>query len=419
MQPGHPQTASHQNLRILCVIRLVALVGQVLAVSYLVRLGQAPGLGATAGTLLAVFALVIALTWRRSHRAASIGDGEFFGHLLVDVTLFTALLYHTGGAGNPFVSYYLVPITIAAITLPRTGTWLISLISLCAYTGLFFWHTPMPALAPAHHQEPLVFNLHIIGMWVNFAVSALLIAYFVTRMAATLRDREQFLNRQREQQLEDEQLLAVATLAASAAHDLGTPLNTIAVIADDLREQAEGDDPDIDALNSQVERCRQILQTLADTARDFSDNTPAQTSARHYFATVVDRWRMMRPEVNVRYTADDQAEDRPLQVPPSLAASIHNLLNNAGDASPAQVDIKAGWDDRQTTLAIRDYGAGIPAETVAARGPRSSTKADGMGLGIFLSKSILDRHGGRLSLTQPAGDGTLATLSIPLQPTDD
>lgn len=425
-------TAAHQNLRTLCMIRLIPFSGQTLAVGYFYLSGELVLPWGRLSLLLAVFAAVIALSWWRALSPRPIDDREFFTQLVIDVSLLSLLLYHTGGATNPFVSYYLVPIIIAAITLPRPLTILISLSCLLAYTALMFWHVTVPDLAPAgpgpghgSHGGDLAsaLNIHVIGMWVNFAASALLIIWFVTRMAETIKIGQQALLRQQaaatERQLEDEQLLAVATLAASAAHDLGTPLNTVRLIVDDWRRDtrpaaATDHREDLDTIATQVERCQNTLKKLGDTARAFSHQEGFRTTARHYFTELVDRWLLMRPDASARcrIVGDDTVA---VHFHPSLSASIHNILNNAADASPASVEIDIHWNTVSATLAIRDHGSGIdPQRLSAANMLADSDKTDGLGLGLFLSRSILARHGATISLAPQAEGGTLATIHLPL-----
>lgn len=424
-----PVSAAHQNLRTLCLIRLIPFAGQILSAAYLYHYTDMALPWVSLWLLLLLFALVILGTWWRSHRPSAISDREFFAHLLVDVGIFTLLLYSSGGATNPFVSYYLVPVIIAAITLPRYLTVFTGVLCLSAYTGLLFWHVPVPDLAPpltvdhsVHQTDTL--NIHIIGMWLNFAVSALLIIWFVTRMAETVRAREQALIQQKaaekERQLEDEQLLAVATLAASATHDLGTPLNTVRLIADDWRNLPSTAanreyQQDMQTIAIQVERCQETLKKLTRTARNLSTQQWTQSTARSYFVELVDHWLLMRPDVVVHCVIDNESEDQPVRFHPALSASIHNILNNAADASPGSVSISIHWDYRRAVIEIQDQGTGIDPHRLSSRGGMQvSEKPDGLGLGLFLSRAILARHGGEMDIqTQPQG-GTLAIIRLPL-----
>lgn len=421
------RSTTHQNLRTLCLIRLIPLGGLSLASLYLYMAGQWSTSWSPIVSLLILFVAQIGFSWWRSSTDKPISDQEFFFQLVADVVLLGLLLYLTGGASNPFVSYFLVPITIAAITLPRPYPVLTGGLCLAAYTALLFWFIEVPDLAPiqAHHlHESHQFNMHIIGMWLNFFASALLIIWFVTRMAEAVRVRDEALIRQQaaatEQRLQDEQLLAVATLAASAAHDLGTPLNTMKLIVDDWRTD-HGDTPeksDLDLgeqeiLASQIKRCQHILRKLTDTARAFSQQLPQATTARHYFEDLIDRWLLMRPDTHATFDMTDTSGGQQVCPHPSLAASIHNILNNAADASPQQVDVHLAIDTHQAQLTVRDHGAGINLEQVGS-GLGKSDKAEGLGLGLFLSRAILARHGARLELEAHPQGGTLARITLPL-----
>lgn len=422
-------STAHQNLRTLCLIRLIPLGGLSLASLYLYLAGKMPLSWAPIVVLLILFVAQIAFSWWRSGRSAPISDRYFFAQLVADVALFGLLLYFTGGASNPFVSYFLVPITIAAITLPRRYTVLTGALSLAAYTALLFWFVEVPDLAPIqahHHSEAGELNMHIIGMWLNFFASALLIIWFVTRMAEAVRVRDEALIRQQaaatQQRLQDEQLLAVATLAASAAHDLGTPLNTVKLIVDDWRLSDKGKDnvpgaEEQDIIASQIHRCQQTLKKLADTARAFSQQQAQATTARQYFDDLLDRWLLMRPDAKVTLSTEDNSAGQTLCLHPSLAASIHNLLNNAADASPQRVDIHLAIEPDRAHLTIRDHGTGIdPARLQGSNSLGESGKTDGLGLGLFLSRAILARHGATLELTAHSEGGTVASIELPLNP---
>ncbi len=420
-------STAHQNLRTLCLIRLIPLGGLGLASLYFFLSGHMALPWTPIVLLLGLFVLQIAFSWWRSGQPRPIGDGEFFAQLVADVLLFGALLYFTGGASNPFVSYFLVPITIAAITLPRRFTLITGVLCLAAYSALLFWFVEVPDLAPIqahHHGAPGELNMHIIGMWVNFAASALLIIWFVTRMAEAIRVRDEALVRQQaaatQQRLEDEQLLAVATLAASAAHDLGTPLNTVRLIVDDLRGAAvkghdhQGDDRDLRIISDQVHRCQETLRKLADTARAYSRQELVATTADRFLTDLVERWLLMRPDVQVAVTRDGDGGGLPVKLHPSLVASIHNILNNAADASPQRVDIHVQLDPACARMIIRDHGPGIDPARLAGNSLGHSEKEDGLGLGLFLSRAILARHGASLAIEALNDGGTRAIIELPL-----
>ena len=186
-------SAARRNLQRLNIIRCIAIGGQFLALYYFWVVEDIGLPGNILTTILLMYSAVLAISSWRGHWRLPITELEFFGHLLVDIAFFTALLYFSGGASNPFVSYYLVPISIAAATLPSGYGWLIAALSLGAYSGLLQYNYPVAALSPhhGHHgSESGGINLHLIGMWANFLVSAALITFFVARMAVELRRQE-------------------------------------------------------------------------------------------------------------------------------------------------------------------------------------------------------------------------------------
>lgn len=415
-----PNAVARQNLRRLSSIRVVALLGQVAALLYFTLVSPI-GLPASAIALvLAIYASVTVATWQRSRMRVPITDNEFFIHLLVDILFFSLLLYLSGGASNPFISYYLIPISIAAITLSRRLSILVALAALAAYSLLLKFYMPISALAPAHHHHGGGDNsLHILGMWANFAISAGIIIYFISRMASALKLQQQEIARQREAQLRDEQLLAVGTLAAGTAHELGTPLNTMKLLVDEMKADKrtvdQQDKTDLDLLSQQIDQCKTTLKQLLTTAEESRSSQLESQSVKNYFATVVERWQLMRPSLQANVHFADCSDSSAL-FHPTIAQSILNLLNNAADASPT-VDVSLSWNSELATIDIRDYGPGLDPEKMESMGEAFVTdKADGLGLGLFLSQATLTRFGGSVSLQNISGDnaGTLTRILLPL-----
>ena len=421
-------SAARQNLRQLSIIRNIALGGQLLALLFFSQI-QTIGLPVNVlSVILAFYALIIIATWWRSFQKPAITEPEFFGHLLMDILFFTALLYFSGGASNPFISYYLVPISIAATTLPTRYTWSVALLSLGAYSWLLANHFPIPALAPMseHDHHSSSNNLHIMGMWCNFAVSALLITYFVTRMASILKQQEIKLAQQREDQLRDEQVIGIGTLAAGTAHELGTPLNTMKILVDEMQHEPSDSNAsnfhpssfkeEFTILQQQIEQCRTTLKQLVATAETSTDSLEVKP-AREFFDKLLERWQVMRPKTQANIYYADNLPECTIRFHPTIAQSLTNLLNNAADAS-SEVDINLSWNTEAVHLSIRDYGKGITPEQQEVLGqPFNSDKPDGMGLGLFLTQASVNRYGGEVSISPADGQGTLTQVVLPLEVT--
>jgi two-component system sensor histidine kinase RegB len=353
--------------------------------------------------------------WLRSRLSIPITQREFFIHLLADIFFFSMLMYFSGGASNPFISYYLIPISIAAITLPRHYSILIGLAALLSYSLLLNYFVAIAAIAPSghgHHQASSN-NLHILGMWANFAISTLIITYFISRMANALKRQQQQIAEQREAQLRDEQLLAVGTLAAGTAHELGTPLNTMKLLVDEMTAEAKHPEADLQLLNQQLELCKTTLKQLLMTAEQSQHHQQQTQLLQAYFSGLLQRWLLMRPRVNANITLADREQSASFH--PTVDQSIINLLNNAADASPHNMDINVDWDNDQARISIRDYGAGLDADKVDDLGQAFVTdKADGLGLGLFLSRATLTRFGGTVSLQNAPEGGTITEIILPL-----
>ena len=362
------------------------------------------------------------LTFLRLRQPLPVTEIEFFVQLLIDLLCLSVVFYFSGGANNPFVSYFLVPICISAATLGGGLTLIITGLSLFSYAILLFFHVPLPALAPGHHhQGNSSINFHVLGMWLNFFISASLITYFVVKMARDLRAQEAQLNRWREDQLRDEQVMAVATLAAGTAHELGTPLSTMKVLISELREEYADNhnlQQDLRLLQEQVTQCANTLQDLVRKAEQAKEgNLPAEP-VKSYCENLIERWKILRPDVrsHIEYLADSPAVNTVF--PPTIAQAILNLLNNAADASPDNIHIKITWDHETILWTIEDNGAGI-AEEISMQLGKSfiSTKNKGLGMGLLLTQATINRHGGTVTLHNRSPQGTLTRVQLPLNTT--
>ena len=421
-------SAVRHHLRQLTTIRYIALGGQTLALlifAFTYPIEHLPI--KILGSITLIFFILNTLTLWRTRRSQSISEQEFFGHLILDIIGLSVLLYFSGGATNPFISYFLVPISIAAATLSRNLAWLVTGLAFMAYSLLLIFYFPIPDLLPNLHSQGL--NLHIIGMWANFIISASLITYFVFTMAAQMRLQEQQLSLQREEQLQDEQILGVAALAAGAAHELSTPLNTMKLLIDDSRTHLANEasrlepkelDRDLATLQQQIERCRKTLKKLVQAASIVDDVNDART-VLDYVESVIEKWRIIRPTAELKSQIDNSDPDIAAYFHPTIEQALHNLLNNAADASE-KIELNIHWDPGALFFTIRDFGPGIDPATLADLGkPVRSGKPHGLGLGLFLSYSTLTRHGGEVSFSnideKNGPGGTLTEIILPLRET--
>jgi two-component system sensor histidine kinase RegB len=273
------------------------------------------------------------------------------------------------------------------------------------------------------HSQDSVFGLHILGMWFNFFASALIIVVFLTRLALMLRARERELVAAREAGLRSEQVLALGTLAAGAAHQLGTPLSTMAVVLRELEIEhaGEGSLPEsLALLRHQVDRCKGLLSELLSQAGQPRSEASGERGLNDLLEDLADQWRLLRPQTVLRSTLLTEGPAPRIPADPSLQRAILNLLDNAADASPDEILMTARWDKRgealRCTIEILDRGPGLNAAGAQRIGqPFVTTKSEqgGLGIGLFLSHATLERFGGSLELLERPGGGTCSRITLP------
>jgi two-component system sensor histidine kinase RegB len=333
--------------------------------------------------------------------------------IVLDVLLLTALLYFSGGAANPFSILYIVHVVMAVVVLGAGWTWLIAGIASISFGLLLFYHRP---LSSERALSPMVASL---GQWLAFALVAALIGYFVGRVAGALRRREQELSAAREQAARSEQLASLSTLAAGAAHELGTPLGTIAVIAKELELASAQDqfvNEDAKLIRQEVDRCRAILDRMrVDMIEGLHQNLTVAP-----LDELIDRLRSGLPEDERRRLQVRSVQPLKFVTGPvrAIEQAVHVLLRNAFDATPddqpVMLDIRR--HEGNTMFSVEDRGAGMPEDVLKRAGrPFFTTKAPGkgMGLGLFLVRLVAERYGGRFELSSTVGVGTKSTLVIP------
>lgn len=412
-----PPASAAINLRRLIMLRNIALAGQFLAVWVASAfLGMALPLRPLI-TIIAAMAVVNLLTWWRTRRAWPVRDNELFAQLVLDVAALSALLYFSGGSTNPFVIFYLLPLALAAAALPAVYVWALAAVMVACDSLLAFFYVPLP---DSHAPSEKDFALHVLGMWLGFVLSAALIAWFAVRMAETRRSRDRLLAQMREDELRNERIVALGTLAAGAAHELGTPLSTMAVLAGEM-EQDAGATPaareNLRVLRAQIDRCKSILSTLSASAGQSRAEGGGRMPLEDYLEDIVNQWQIMRRGVSVWHRFDGSRPPPEIVAEQTLSQAIVNILNNAADASPDSVEVVGRWNERELTLEICDRGQGLTPE--AARGAGQlffSTKApgQGLGLGLFLAHAALRRLGGSIRLYNRDGGGVCTRLELPL-----
>lgn len=343
------------------------------------------------------------------------------GLLVLDVGLLTGLLHLTGGAYNPFTLLYLNFVVVAAVTLQRRWMWTIAALSVVCF-GLLFWlgAVPLTEMAPGqhghhgHHGHGSM-NEHLYGMWVASGVAAVFIGMFVDGQRRLLAARGAELRTERVRVERAERLASLATLAAGAAHELSTPLSTIAVVAAELEETLVGAEQeeareDATLIRNQVRRCHQVLEQLGADSGAHAGEARTLVDARALSAQVIDK-QHGGERVDVSIGDDVQ----PLCLPRRMVTrAVRSLVDNALRADPLGrpslviTTAPGGW-----RITVEDSGPGMdPTVRERALEPFFTTRDHGMGLGLYLVQEVARQMGGDLTLTEADSGGVSASLRL-------
>jgi two-component system sensor histidine kinase RegB len=381
-------------------------------------------------TTIAVLWIINSLSWYRLQQSYPVFELELFLHLMIDVIGLATLLYFTGGAANPVAWFFLVPLIITATILPQNYTWhMVGATSIC-YTILILYHIPLPdyydMTADSNLPAPMValqhayiHDLYVLIMWGGYLVVATFVAYFVVEMARTIKERDQKLAQAREQALRNERLIAMGTLAASAAHEMGTPLGTIAILAGELeREYADDDNQDLYQkmviLREQVDRCKTAFSAMSESAGELRAVSGQVMNVVEYLDEMTEDWQIDRKNVVFHYRLKGSKPAPSIIADHTLTHALINVLNNAADLSPKWVGFEANWDVDSVEIVISDHGPGFPQNIVDTLGkePTKSNKF-GMGVGLFLTRAIIERLGGSILLHNASHGGACIEISLP------
>lgn len=404
-------------------LRWGSVVGQGLIIGLAPRFARLDLPLATLFALTALMAASNALLHLWLRHSGRVITSSWAGSILAfDMLQLTALLYATGGASNPFSVFYLVQITAAAATLGSRWTWVLTALGVSAYAALFA--LPSGGGAGGDHAAH-GFQSHLRAMWLALTLAAALTAFFVTRLTTGLARREREIQRMREAAARRRHLSALTTLAAGAAHELATPLTTVAVAAGELERTLSSWPPDaarrvgedVRLIRAEVARCREILDEIGCGTGQASGEMPERFTAADLVRDVLSR---LRPDAAARVSVSTANAGRLLFLPRrALGRVVLSLVQNALDAAPQHSSaVLAVSADAALEIRIRDEGGGMAADVLARAGePFFTTKqpGQGLGLGLFLARSLADQLHGRLELQSAPGQGTTAILRLPLE----
>ncbi|KAA6184045.1 sensor histidine kinase [Thiohalocapsa marina] len=365
----------------------------------------------------------------------------------LDLLAWGGYLFLTGGATNPLISLFLPLVAIGALVLSPRQAWMLAAAAVLLYSVLWSVHVPLHV---ADFER--AGTLHLLGMWLVFALSAVLVVGVILHLSDGIRRRDRALADAREQAIRDDWLIALGSQAASAAHALGTPLASLNILADDLLDDARlapALAADVQAMKTELQRCRETLRDLtarADPTDNLGDNLSAGLGADSgaapdagpradgaapdrppapWLRSLVLDWRNRYPGKAVAFEwAIDPALESPapllLRADSVLERALANLLDNAVRAGASRIRITAVRQNGMLAVQIADNGSGMsPAALRAFARRRPQDSAAGLGVGLLLGRIAIERRGGSLTFARPdSGTGTVARLRLPLSESD-
>ncbi len=415
------EATNRKNLLLLVLLRWFAVIGQVaaIAVAYL-WLGFHMSLPSMGGVILFLIGLNIAAL-ARLRRVTPVTDLELLGGLLLDVIALTVQLYLSGGATNPFISLFLLQTILGAVLLRSWSSWMIVAVASACYVGLMLFYHDVGLLADMAAEGTDTFsNLHVLGSFVCFLLAAILLVAFVTRINRNLREQDLRLAELRQRSAEEGHVVRLGLLASGAAHELGTPLSTIAVILNDWqRMPVMRDVPDLahdlSEIQEQLARCKEIVSSVLRSSGEERGEGAARCGVIAFFNDAVVEWQRIRAPVN--FTFDNQIEpDITIVSDILLRQVLFNVLDNALEASPGEINVQLLQDRDSLVIVVCDTGSGFSAEVLADIGkPYQSTKGQpGRGLGLFLVVNVLRKLGGHVVTANRPTGGAIVELHIPI-----
>ena len=412
-----PQLSRRLRLNTLIRLRWLAVVGQCAAV---VVVAYVLGFPVPVGVCFALIAcsawlnLLLAFRYPATHR---LRPAEALGILLFDTLQLAGLLFMTGGMTNPFAVLMTVPVVVSATSLPLRLTMGLGIVAIGAATLLVFFHLPLPWYPGTELPIPFIYKA---GLWIAVVSTIAFTAVYAWRVAEEARQLANALTATELVLQREQHLSALDGLAAAAAHELGTPLATIALVAREM-ERALGKESkfheDVTLLRSQSERCRQILQRLTSLSSSGEEHL-----ARMPLSSLIEEVVAPHRDFGIAIKLENTERKGPEPIARRNAGVIYglgNLIENAVDFAREEVTVRWGWNDGEVHLQVIDDGPGFQAEILDRIGepymttrPGGSENGGGLGLGLFIAKTLLERSGAALSFRNSSGPGEGAAVEI-------
>lgn len=340
---------------------------------------------------------------------------------VMDILLLTLFLAFSGGANNGFVSVLLLPVATAAVLLSPVSAYLHSLLAIVCYSLLLLPQAMTPVLHHTHHYNAEywsehAFNTHLLQMWAAFSFSVLLVSWFVSNQAQLIRKQAKRLGLFQQQQVQQEQLLALSSYAANAAHQLATPIQNISLLASELQESQTAH-PAITDLIHETARCQTIVHELRTNAQQLREQQFTPQPIINVIKQALDSWLVSRSEITLLQQHQHDNSVCTVNESRSFSAALLNILDNAADASSYtgqyKLDIESQITQGQLTLIIRDYGEGLSAQRLQELGKVPQPSEQGLGIGQFLANMTIERLGGVVTRRLHPAGGVETTIRYP------
>jgi two-component system sensor histidine kinase RegB len=414
--PSAPD-AGYRNMRQLIELRWIAVLGQITTIA---TVGLVFGVALPMPSMVRVLLVLIAFnifSHLRWHERRDVDSTQIFLALLVDVFCLSAQLYLSGGITNPFILLYLLQIMLSAMLLSARASWtIVGIVGLCLVALTLF---ARPLALPLDHVRGID-SLYLQGILISLVLNTVLLVIFITRISANLRAGDAQLAGLRQRAVEEEHIVRMGLLASGAAHELGTPLATLAVILGDWRHMPEfANNPmlmgEIGEMQTQLKRCKTILSGILMSAGEARGESSVKTTIRAFLEQLLGEWRAGRTIVAFEF--DNRIEDDLAIVSDStIKQMICNVLDNALEASPEWLQLEARREADTLRLIVRDAGPGFASGMLEQFGkPYQSTKGrPGGGLGLFLVLNVARTLGGTVQARNRPEGGAEIELNLPL-----
>jgi len=399
---------SSNQIQMVLALRSAAIVIQLLLILFvnLVLSYQLPWT-----PLFSVIALELIYTFASFlfyRKKQQVSQSALLIQICADILFLSLLLFFSGGATNAFVSLLLIPIAIAAVTLPPSLLALVAFLAIASYS-ILLWFLPMSVM----HGN---MQGHFIGMGINFLFSALVVALVVGKMARSINQRELAIAAYRENLLKQDQVTSLGVASAQVTHQLATPITTVQLLADELNEDFP-DNSIIADMQSQLKRCSDSLDAFRTMVFSIKEQTSKSSTVNNLIDEILENLRVNYPDIDVELIKKHQ-DDVTIIADASLLPAILNLINNAIRATKInysnKITLTSQVNEGSWQFIIRDYGLGFTLEKLKQLGINPVSSEQGLGMAVFLSHASLERLGGKLVLTNHHRGGALVTLSLPM-----